>query len=226
MKEGGLDNSRVCVLDDRVCGSLSFAYICVLMCRDVSLLKTICPESRQMFVDCRSLGPLAYITRRYIKRYMLKQYYPLAALPREFAEVVSWIEEICRGGITMYALCDHKEKDNRVIFYLFTKNYKYNIAVRPNSFRHETVEAGKIIGASNEPSYLGCTVQARKPRAGEDWTRGNDLPDGRYSYETWQRIKNAMLAYELVKVAAKPAPTPETPNELKDFDKPSLNYKQ
>ena len=37
---------------------------------------------------------------------------------------------------------------------------------------------GKVVGASNESSYLGCVAQARKPRAGEDWTRGSDLADG------------------------------------------------
>ena len=157
---------------------------------------------------------------------MSKEYYPLAALPQEFAEVVSWIQEICRGDVGMYVLCDHKEKDHRVTFYFFTKNYTYNIAVRPYGFRHETVEAGKTIGKSNEPSYIGCTVQARKPRAGENWTRGNDLPDGKYSYETWTKIKHGILAYELVKVVPKPTQNPDTPKEMKDFDKPSLNYKE
>ena len=155
---------------------------------------------------------------------MSKEYYPLAALPQEFAEVVSWIQEICRGDVSTFVLCDHKEKDNRASFKLFTKEYKYNLSCRPNGFRHETVEAGKIVGASNEPSYLGCTVQSRKPRAGEDWTRGNDLPDGKYSYKTWERIKNGILAYELVRVVNKPSSVPEDPKEMKDFDKPSLNY--
>ena len=46
-------------------------------------------------------------------------------------------------------------------------------------------------------------VDCRKPRAGEDWTRGNDLPDGPYSYETWIKIKNAIIKKELVKIAKK-----------------------
>ena len=155
---------------------------------------------------------------------MTKQYYPLAALPQEFAEVVSWIQEICRGNVDMYVLCDHKEKDNRASFLLFTKEHRYRIAARPNGFRSETVENGKVTGASNEPSYLGCTAQSRKPRAGEDWTRGNDLPDGEYSYSTWNRIKHGILAYELVKIVNKPSYSPEDPKAMKDFSKPSLNY--
>lgn len=157
---------------------------------------------------------------------MAKEYFPLAALPQEFAEVISWIQEVCRGGVEMYVLCDHKDPDHRATFHFFTKEYHYRISCRPNGFRHETVENGKIVAASNEPSYLGCTVQSRKPRAGEDWTRGNDLPDGKCNYETWTKIKNNIIAYELVKVVAKPSPVPETPNELKDYDKPSLTYKE
>jgi len=49
--------------------------------------------------------------------------------------------------------------------------------------------------------YLGCTASNRKPRAGEDWTRGSDLPDGEFSGETWEAIKNRIVAYELVRVA-------------------------
>lgn len=48
--------------------------------------------------------------------------------------------------------------------------------------------------------YLGCTASSRKPRAGEDWTRGNDLPDGEYGPETWLEIVCAIVSYEMVKV--------------------------
>ena len=49
-------------------------------------------------------------------------------------------------------------------------------------------------------SYLGCIVNARKPRAGEDWVRGNDLPDGRFSVDVWRSILRAIVGYELVKI--------------------------
>lgn len=48
--------------------------------------------------------------------------------------------------------------------------------------------------------YLGCTASSRKPRAGEDWPRGNDLPDGEYGHETWFEIIRAILSYEMVRV--------------------------
>ncbi len=55
----------------------------------------------------------------------------------------------------------------------------------------------------HEDDYLGCQVSSRKPRAGETWTRGNDLPDGKFNEETWIRIKNAIISYELVKIVKK-----------------------
>lgn len=47
-------------------------------------------------------------------------------------------------------------------------------------------------------TYLGCVVSARKPRAGEKYARGNDLPDGEFNYDTWLRIVHAIVGYELV----------------------------
>jgi len=45
-------------------------------------------------------------------------------------------------------------------------------------------------------AYMGAYVSTRKPRAGETWTRGNDLPDGRFSEELWHRILTAIVRYE------------------------------
>jgi len=49
-------------------------------------------------------------------------------------------------------------------------------------------------------TYLGCTASTRMPRAGEDWMRGNDLPDGEFSKETLVKILGAILFYESQKV--------------------------
>lgn len=46
--------------------------------------------------------------------------------------------------------------------------------------------------------YLGCVASARTARAGETWTRGNDLPDGKFSRETFDKIIQGVLAYEMV----------------------------
>lgn len=62
-----------------------------------------------------------------------------------------------------------------------------------------TFEHAYAIVAIEEPkkTYLGCIASLRKPRAGEDWTRGNDLPDGPLTKETWNRILKAIVTYEL-----------------------------
>ena len=80
-------------------------------------------------------------------------------------------------------------------FYIYTRDHVYAITV-----------AWK----EGNKGYMGCVVSCRKPRAGEDWTRGNDLPDGPYSYETWIKIKNAIIKKELVKVAKKVRNVPDT----------------
>ena len=74
-----------------------------------------------------------------------------------------------------------KSNKDMIKLVIFTKDYSYWIRV--------------------SKKYLACGASTRKPRAGEDWTRGNDLPDGKFCRETWENIKNAIVRYELVKVA-------------------------
>jgi len=104
---------------------------------------------------------------------------PFNVIKAECPELYDWLKEISRySKIESFILPDYK---NGIRVYFYTHNYRYSILVKPDT-------------------YLGCTVQARKPRAGEDWTRGNDLADGSYCYQTWRKIKNDIIAYELVKV--------------------------
>lgn len=53
-------------------------------------------------------------------------------------------------------------------------------------------------------TYLGLTASSRHTRPGENWTRGNDLPDGEFSEETLDRALNAILFYELREVSDVP----------------------
>ncbi len=76
------------------------------------------------------------------------------------------------------------------VVYFYTKYNRLYLVVAPSSSRDGTI-------------YFGCQISDRKPRAGEDWTRGNDLADGKFNQETWNRIKNDIISYELVKVAKK-----------------------
>lgn len=69
----------------------------------------------------------------------------------------------------------------------YTTEHSYHIRA---SYDHENIR----------DNYLGCVMSARKPRAGEDWTRGNDLPDGRLNQKTWSAIKHSIIRYELMKL--------------------------
>ena len=48
------------------------------------------------------------------------------------------------------------------------------------------------------------------PRAGEDWTRGNDLPDGKLTKETWSSILRGIICYELEDVSKTVNDVPNT----------------
>jgi len=85
------------------------------------------------------------------------------------------------------------EMKKKISFY--TDNNKYTITA---------IERG------NEDGYLSCEVSARKPRAGEEWKRGNDLPDGLFTSKTLEQIKNGIIAYELEQLSVK---KPQDPME-------------
>ena len=72
-------------------------------------------------------------------------------------------------------------------FCFYTDEHKYSITA---------------IDRKGDEGYLGCTASTRKPRAGEDWTRGNDLPDGPFNKKTWDKIILGILRYEIIKLSA------------------------
>jgi hypothetical protein len=90
---------------------------------------------------------------------------------------------------------------------LYTDNHVYNIS---------SIESNK---KGNSRNYLGCVCSARKPLAGESWTRGCDLSDGDLSIETWNKIKNDIISYELIQIAPKfKSPVDDKITVLKDED--------
>ena len=104
-------------------------------------------------------------------------------------DIKSWLKEICRWDRFDWFVKVVKDEDETFICTVYTHDHKYHIVAHDRD--------------NKEKNYLGCTASTRKPRAGEDWERGNDLPDGPYTYKTWLQIKNAIVAYELVKVVRK-----------------------
>lgn len=117
-------------------------------------------------------------------------------------QIKLWLSELLyrSNDIEDYFKFDKEEHPNKEEYYqvtFYTKENRYPLV------------------ASKD--YLGLQVSSRKPRAGEDWTRGNDLPDGKFNEKTWNRIKNAIISYELVKIAKKERETPEINNVEEKF---------
>lgn len=89
-------------------------------------------------------------------------------------------------------------------FCFFTRDHQYNIVA---------------IDRKGEDGYLGCQVSTRKPRAGEDWNRGNDLPDGPFTRETWDNIIRAIVRYELVQLSVY-----QRPDNIPTEDEDDINF--
>lgn len=81
---------------------------------------------------------------------------------------------------------DPNENYERIVVYIYTDSHCYSIVA---------------IDKANDDGYLGCQASTRKPRAGEDWVRGNDLPDGPFTRDTWEKIKDAIIGYELIELS-------------------------
>ena len=96
-----------------------------------------------------------------------------------------WLKSVVRYGNVdsqVLILWDLDEPE-RIKTLFYTDTHEYAISCREPD--------------GNDKGYLGCIAKTRKPRAGEDWNRGNDLPDGNFSKETFDKIVRGILAYEL-----------------------------
>ena len=106
---------------------------------------------------------------------------------QEFTDLYKWLKELSRYRNIEDSIYIYDYKKGEIHLQIFTKDHYYTIVA--------------MIPSEKRPKgYLGTYGQVRKPRAGENWTRGSDLPDGNYSKETWDSFKDCLIAYELVKV--------------------------
>ena len=107
-----------------------------------------------------------------------------------------WLDGLCSGQGSLDKYIQKKERKGHpdesgaikdsALYEFYTEEHKYSIVA---------------IDKEAEPGYLGCQVSCRKPRPGEDWTRGNDLPDGPFTYQTWQNVLRGIVQFELVKLS-------------------------
>ena len=114
-------------------------------------------------------------------------------------EFWNWVNSLVRFGASPNSYIqwdmDRVTSDGKyygdVAFY--TRTHIYYITCR--------VSIPNLKTFKDESSYLGCVVSARKPIAGETHYRGNDLADGEFSVETWNKIVLDIVRYELVKIS-------------------------
>ena len=119
-------------------------------------------------------------------------------------QLKKWLTEVCRwdkSDLFIHWLEETSSPDEY--------RAKVHIYTRDNEYRIKAVSRTK---GTRDRTYLGCIVLCRKPQAGENHTRRNDLPDGSFCRETWDCIKNAIIAYELVKISKPKRSEPVTEN--------------
>lgn len=114
---------------------------------------------------------------------------------KKIDEFKKWLKEICWDFDKFFIIEEwtknEERNDNGIKCKFYTNDHYYSIVA---------------IDRDDEDGYLGCITSCRKPRAGEDWTRGNDLPDGKLTRETWENIKDGIIRYEIVKLSPKVEP--------------------
>lgn len=96
-------------------------------------------------------------------------------------QLQGWLEGVISYGVEplrRLQFSEHGDGDGRGKVIFCTETHTYAIAFTD--------------------TYLGCIASSRKQRPGENWTRGSDLPDGEFSREVFDRIIQAIVAYELV----------------------------
>ena len=100
-------------------------------------------------------------------------------------EFKNWLrEDLSSTGVRIAMAPEQSSDECRVYLYTATNSYSIVAKVR------------------DDGGYLGCISKCRKQRPGEDWNRGNDLPDGKLTKETWLRILKGIICYELQDISS------------------------
>lgn len=99
-------------------------------------------------------------------------------------KLYGWLSKLTKyGRIDKTMLILYKESENTFNIKFWTTNYQYNICAIPSR--------------PNKMSYLGCTMNSRISRVGENWFRGSDLADGQFSEETFNKISYDIVSCEI-----------------------------
>lgn len=79
---------------------------------------------------------------------------------------------------------------DKIVVKLFTNDNEYSLHF-------------VIPGEKNPDGYIGSYFKCRKSYPGENWHRGNDLSDGNYNKETFDKIMFDIILNELVEIKSK-----------------------
>jgi hypothetical protein len=129
-------------------------------------------------------------------------------------QLVEWLKEI-----VPYSHIDKYTRKTREGF----ESNAFNTDRHANHVTYIFCTAEHRYSISATPTYLGCQASATRERPGETWTRGNDLPDGKFCRETWDAIKDRIISYEMVKLepihlgGAVPDGPPATPPSAEEI---------
>jgi len=119
------------------------------------------------------------------------------------ARIRKWLEPIYGFGHVDRAICckDELKKhtgestdipiSNKDEF----KRYKQYIYIKIFTAKNEYTIVVHLEDVLSD-SYMGAHASSRISRTGETWTRGNDLPDGKFSDELWLEILQDIVGYE------------------------------
>ncbi len=112
------------------------------------------------------------------------------------ATLIEWLKELKTWYIPDHHWEDYveikTENYERVEAIFYTDDYVIRITGHPND-------------------YMGGYISNRKMRAGEDWTRSGDLPDGKFCKETFDLIIKHAFAHGIVAKVKPSKPVADIP---------------
>ncbi len=96
------------------------------------------------------------------------------------------VRDLLRPNIQIQTPREAEPGEKKFRATIYTKGNEYHIAATER----------------DDDGYLGCIASSRKSRPGEDWRRGNDLPDGPLSEKTWREILAGVVRYEAQRISS------------------------
>ncbi len=111
-----------------------------------------------------------------------------------YIDLASWLQTISRHQPKECILILLPNDSDGIKIRFYTNDHIYSIFAKLPGSKPREKDQKEYLG------YLGCVVSTRKARTGEYWNRGNDLADGPYNFDTWTKIMEDIIGYELQRI--------------------------